>query len=251
VAWCRCSARAAGRQCDTIICMEPPAEIEYRGVMYKRNPESSEWSKRVYYLAPRGSGRSYLHRDVYVDTYGAILEGHHIHHRDFDPFNNVPENLVALSPSEHQKLHRERNGKFDEERLAIHRATTLKAAAEWHGSEEGRAWHREHGKRTWEGRSPDGVFTCPECGTEHAGYFANRGEPTKERYCSSSCRQRGDRRQGKRENWGEEVSCAFCGNAFKRIPSTQQETCSRSCGAKLRWQRKRDSDKATETASSE
>lgn len=208
-------------------------EIVYRGVMYKRNPESSEWPKRVYYQAPRKSGRGYLHRDIYADVYGAIPPGHHIHHIDFNPFNNDPSNLTALTSSEHQKLHRERNGKFDEARMEIHRATTLKAAASWHSSKEGRAWHREHGKRVWEGREPDGVFTCPECGEEHPGHFASK-TPGGQRYCSGRCRQRADCRTGK---YSEERVCPVCGVTYVSPTKTKTRymTCSRSCSAKRRW----------------
>ncbi len=214
---------------------EPPIEVQYKGVTYKRNPESPEWPKRVYYQAPRKSGRGYLHRDIYMDIHGLLTEGMHVHHVDHDPFNNDPSNLVALSASDHQKLHREHNGKFDEERMEIHRRTTLVAAAKWHGSEAGRAWHREHGKHTWENRQPDGKYTCPECGKEHEGFFANRGEPVAERYCSSACRQRGDLRNGKYEAYKEDAVCLFCGAAFKRWRGKGVKTCSRSCGAKLRW----------------
>jgi rubredoxin len=214
--------------------MDHPVEIEYRGVVYKRNPESPEWPKRVYYQAPRKSGRSYLHRDIYADTTGVLPAGMHVHHRDHDPFNNDPLNLVVLTPSDHQKLHREHNGKFDEARMEIHRATTLKEAAKWHGSEEGLAWHRENGKKVWESREPDGVFTCPECGTEHQGYFANRGDSGESRYCSGACRQRGDKRLGKYEAYKEDAVCPMCGVSFKRWRG-RSKTCSRSCGAKLRW----------------
>lgn len=227
--------------------MEPPEQVEYDGVIYKRNPTSDDWPKRVYYQAPRKSGRGYLHRDIYADVHGKIPSRAHIHHIDENPFNNDPMNLLAMTPSEHQKLHRALNGKFDEERMEIHRRTTLAAAAEWHGSEAGLAWHREHGKRIWEDRKPDGVFICPECEAVHEGYFASRTSG-QARYCSSACRQRGDRRSGKHKDWGEEVSCAICGGIFKRL-RVKQKTCSRKCGAALQWRTKRRPSEATESAS--
>lgn len=223
--------------------MNPPEQIEYKGVVYKRNPDSPEWPKRVYYQASRGSGRGYLHRDIYTDTNGPIPSGMHVHHVDYDPFNNKPENLVALTPADHQRLHRELNGKFDEERMAVHMATTIKAAAAWHGSEAGIAWHREQGRRSWENRETD-TFTCPECGTEHEGYFPERSESG--RYCSHRCRHRGDKRAGK---YREEATCPICSEMFMRMKYRKRaETCSRACGRVLMSRRIAERKLATKNA---
>lgn len=212
--------------------MNPPIQVAYKGVTYKRNPGSDDWPKRVYYQAPRGSGRGYLHRDVFADEHGPIPRGMHVHHKDHDPFNNDPSNLVLMTPKEHRQEHAR---KFDEARMRIFRETTLAAAAEWHGSEEGIAWHREHGRRTWERRKTS-TFTCPECRVEHEGHFPQRsGE---ERYCSSACRQRAERRT--RKYWAT-ATCVICSSNFERPKGlTKRETCSRSCGAKLRWQRSKE-----------
>lgn len=216
--------------------MEPPVEFTYKGVTYKRNPDSKKWAGRVYYNAPRKSGRGFLHRDIYADIHGPIPKGMNIHHQDHNPFNNEPPNLVMMTASEHQRHHREHEGKFSEERLKIHRETTLVAAAEWHRSEEGRAWHRQHGKAMWENPKM-GTFTCPECGVQHQGYFPTRGD-VKNRYCSGKCRQRGDKRLGKYEKYMEEVVCPMCSSIFKRMRGrVTPKTCSSTCGAKMRWQR--------------
>lgn len=212
--------------------MNPPVQVVYEGVTYKRNPGSDDWPKRVYYQAPRGSGRGYLHRDVFTDTHGPIPRGMHVHHKDHDPFNNDPSNLALMTPKEHRQEHAR---KFTEERLKIHRETTLAAAAKWHGSAEGIAWHQEHGRRTWENRKTT-TFTCPECSTEHEGHFPERGGET--RYCSSACRQRAEWRA--RKYW-ETATCVICSSAFEKSKGRKrQETCSRSCGAKLRWRRDKD-----------
>lgn len=212
-----------------IIGMEQPETVDYQGVTYKRKPDSDEWSKRVYYQAPRGSGRGYLHRDIYSDLHGSIPKGMQVHHADHDPFNNDPTNLVLLTPKEHRQEHAR---KFDEERMEIFRRTTLAAAAEWHGSEEGIAWHREHGKQTWANRTASS-FTCPECGAAHEGHFPERSGP--ERYCSGRCRQRGDAKNGK---YREEAICPICSEPFMRMRGkTGAATCSRPCGRKLMSQR--------------
>ena len=52
-------------------------------------------------------GRKMLHNDVY----GVVPVGHEIHHIDGNKTNNNLDNLKALTPSEHTKLHaKERNG---------------------------------------------------------------------------------------------------------------------------------------------
>ena len=212
--------------------MNPPIQVVYKGVTYKRNPGSDDWPKRVYYRAPRGSGRSYLHRDVFADTYGAIPRGMHVHHKDHDPFNNNASNLALKTPKEHRQEHAR---KFDEARMEIFRRTTLAAAAQWHGSEQGIAWHRKQGRRSWENRETT-TFMCPECNAEHEGHFP--GRETARRYCSSACRQRADRRT--RKYW-EAATCLICSIDFERPKGNgRPETCSRACGAKLRWQRRKD-----------
>ena len=48
------------------------------------------------------------YRKIYVDHFGEIPSGYHIHHIDGDCHNNSPGNLVALSPEEHYDIHFER-----------------------------------------------------------------------------------------------------------------------------------------------
>ena len=45
------------------------------------------------------------YREIYVEHYGPIPKGYHVHHIDHNPLNNDPKNLVAVSPEEHAKLH--------------------------------------------------------------------------------------------------------------------------------------------------
>jgi hypothetical protein len=39
------------------------------------------------------------------DICGKWFEGCEVHHKDGNKFNNSPENLICLSPSEHHKIH--------------------------------------------------------------------------------------------------------------------------------------------------
>ena len=45
------------------------------------------------------------HRLVAEVVFGEIPAGHNVHHKDLDPSNNVPENLVVLSNAEHIGVH--------------------------------------------------------------------------------------------------------------------------------------------------
>lgn len=203
---------------------KPPIAITYRGVTYKRNPNGKQRAHRVYYAAPRGCGRDYLHRDIWRDHNGRdIPDGWHIHHTDEDPFNNDPSNLKLLSPAEHAQEHAEQFS--DRRREWINSVRPL--AAEWHRSEEGRAWHREHGKRTWEDRQPEHRKTCESCGEEFSAWFDDA------RYCSRRCINR-----AREAKYREMAPCPICEAEFSRDRYRKRpETCSRKCGAALRRQR--------------
>lgn len=47
----------------------------------------------------------YIHQLVWRQFYGEIPKGYAVHHVNFNPNDNRPENLVLLSHSEHAKLH--------------------------------------------------------------------------------------------------------------------------------------------------
>lgn len=202
--------------------------IEFEGVTYTRFPDSPNRHQRSYYFAPRGSGRSSYHRDYWTSVHGPIPQGFHIHHLDENPLNNDIRNLVCLSPEEHANVHPGHAGpKRKAAEWREHLAAIQPKAAEWHRSEEGRAWHREHGKRVWVDRKPEAV-TCSVCGITAERYF-KRGEI---RFCSRKCaRAKADNEH----RYEQEVPCPICGstfrqNKYKLIPAT----CSRLCGADLR-----------------
>ena len=167
---------------------EPPVSIIYRGVTYKRIPDARQRAHRVYYQAPRGSGRTTLHRDVWRDIHPGedIPAGWHIHHDDHDPFNNDPGNLVLHSPKAHGQEHKD---EFADARRE-HMDSIRPLAAEWHGSAEGLEWHREHRRRTWDDREPCRPSeVCGSCGEEFDAWF------DRAQYCSRRCINRATERQ--------------------------------------------------------
>lgn len=82
-----------------------------------------KWTKHRNYYERGGVS---LHRAVWVDHYGTIKKGYHIHHKDFNPANNDISNLEMLSPKEHHKKHWEEQY---EERAEAGRKNLCKARA--------------------------------------------------------------------------------------------------------------------------
>jgi hypothetical protein len=207
--------------------MESPISVYLDGVRYTRNPKGRQRANRVYYSPPRGSGLEQYHREIYKRHHGPIPDGYHVHHKDDDPFNNDPSNLVALSPPEHFAEHAdevlERNRG---PRQQAHLADVRHLASEWHRSDEGRAWHREHGARTWEDREHV-EYTCVTCGTK----FLSRN-PRGAKHCSKQCIEK-DHRDA--NTYKVRVPCPLCGTEFwQNKYRVKPETCGRTCGAALR-----------------
>ncbi len=210
--------------------MDPPTEVEFRGTVYRRYPDADQRAHRVYYQPIRGpglEGREPLHRAVWKDANGRpIPVGMHVHHEDENPFNNDPSNLVLLTPKEHAARHPQAFRESEE--WADHLAAIRPLAAEWHRSEEGRAWHREHGRETWRDRQTVDR-QCEACGETFAAMFEHT------RFCSTRCSRRvadGEHR------YEHEEPCSACGALFWQSNYRPKPTaCSRACAWELRRRR--------------
>jgi hypothetical protein len=209
--------------------------IVYKGIRFRRYPDSPHATHRRYYNpgpADRAKGVDSLHREIWKDHHGPIPEGCDIHHRDGNPLNNQIDNLIATTREEHRALHSEalHQHNTSPEHLA-HLEAIRDKAAEWHRSEEGRAWHREHGQRVWGHREPR-TFQCLECQIEFLSTVYGVKANAVGRFCSTVCSQRHHARAG---TFLKERVCPICQHAFKS--PAKRETCSRECGARLRWDR--------------
>src|ERR1035437_4521079 len=91
-----------------------PETIIYKGVKYRRYPNSKNRTERVYYSPSRPIrekvGR--LHDTIYTDNFGVIPEDFVVHHKDNNPFNNEPSNLEAVPWAKHTSEHFK--AKFDD-----------------------------------------------------------------------------------------------------------------------------------------
>lgn len=154
--------------------------IVFNGRRYNRYPESANPAHRRYFA--RAGHR--LHRDIWEHYNGPIPDGMHIHHIDGDTANNDIGNLECIPEQEHRKHHGAAD-RTDKQRQ--HLESIRGKAAEWHRSEEGRAWHREHAKRslekTW-GKPrnyPKLTLQCVWCGVEM------QAKSERKRFCGATC----------------------------------------------------------------
>jgi len=118
-----------------------------------------------------------------------VPEGHVIHHKDGDKYNNNIENLQLMTDTDHRsteskKLHaNEEYTKRNKELLRINR----EKAKLWHKSPEGLKWHKKHGKDCWtkENREKRAITkTCKYCKKEFKAIFKRA------KYCSRRCNLR-------------------------------------------------------------
>ena len=153
-----------------------PITVYFDGGLYRRWPSERYWSR----------GGKKLHRDVWELAFGKIPAGCHIHHRDANPDNNSISNLECLQAAAHlSHTWRENRGKRAPSEHFGEKAR--RAAAEWHGSEEGRLWHRRHAKRSqswtkWKREQKP----CFGCGTIINALVRNSGHSQK--FCSQVCK---------------------------------------------------------------
>lgn len=156
--------------------MEEPGShaetIVYRGETFRRYSATSYFmpSRQAYYQR----GIEALHREVYKHEVGPIPDGWDIHHIDRDPASNGVANLVAMPVDEHHRLHNAEHGFSPQARAAQHA---------WHRSEDGRAFHRQNGRRIWENRAAVDVV-CQQCGNT----YSTKRVWSKRDLCSDRCR---------------------------------------------------------------
>jgi len=161
--------------------------IEFSNVRYYQKP--SGYYKSDY----RKHGGRYLHRMVWEHSNGPIPEKCCVHHINGDKSDNHIENLGIYSLSGHAQYHVEQNFREIPEKMGRGILAAREVAKEWHRSPEGRKWHSEHGRKTWEGRKKES-FACVVCGKEYWTYRVTR----KRGFCSMACQQRNRRAEGKK-----------------------------------------------------
>lgn len=194
--------------------------IYYDGLRFTRDDRSG------YYVNAKTGRR--LHRYIYEEEHGALTPDIAVHHVDHDKSNNSIGNLQAMTHSEHMTHHGATMS--DERRQAMRDNLTNVVrpfASEWHGSPEGRAWHKKHYEQTKDMLHAKETFKCRHCGKMY--------ETSRKGFCTNACKSAWRRKQG-----FDDVTrfCVYCGKSFIVNKYKKTKTCSRACANRYVWQLK-------------
>jgi hypothetical protein len=177
-----------------------------------------------YYLNSKTHER--LHRAVWEFCNGPIPQAMAIHHKDFDKGNNDISNLELITSSTHMILHGERLTDEQREQRKQNLADNARPAALlWHGSDNGREWHKKHYEIMKDKLYVSKKFVCEQCGKEFLSTKAGS------RFCTNVCKSAWRRSSGI-DN--EVRKCEQCGKEFDTNKYTKQRCCSRSCSNRAR-----------------
>ena len=191
----------------------------FNGVKFTRD------DKTGYYL--NSTIRKRMHRFVWEYHNGEIPEGYHVHHKDKNKANNDISNLMLMPFSAHAKLHNTETAKIRHDEMVVNlKENALPKAVEWHQSEEGRQWHKEHYEGMKHKWHPEEMMICEMCGKEYTGKVS-----AENRFCSNKCRSAWRRKSGV-DN--EVRICVVCGSEFTTNKYTKVETCGRACANRKR-----------------
>jgi hypothetical protein len=168
-------------------------EIVFNGVTYRLMGSK-------YYLSQSTTnvgriGAKGLHVAIWEYYSGeSVPPGCCIHHKDGNPFNNDFSNLECVERKKHLSEHAKRNLDSPEYREKNRQSLLVaqESAKTWHGSEEGREWHKQHTYRSiakaWAFREER---VCLVCGTKYVA------KTRRSKYCCNSCQQKAARERRK------------------------------------------------------
>lgn len=206
--------------------------VKFNGITFRRYPDSPHLAHRNYYtpgIADKQRGVQLLHIEIWKTHNGPVPDGCEIHHADFNPLNNDPDNLVCLTIAEHKEAHREQGrarGRTPERLEHMDRIRPLTVA--WHGSDEGREWHRQHAAEMGFGARGIRPAVCDQCGAD----FVDPSPSGHSRFCSNNCKSAFRRASGV-----DNVPriCARCRAEFMVNKYSVQKHCGRECAQRARY----------------
>ena len=172
--------------------------------------------------------RERMHRYVWKHYCGEIPKGFHIHHIDGNKSNNDISNLMLLTSYAHHKLHQNKLTDEQRKKRADHCDNIRHLTKAWHGSEEGRSWHRKHYEQTKRLLHEVSEYECLQCGKLFMGEKGSK-------FCSNACKSAYRRKTGV-DN--VERRCEICGKMFSVDKYSKTKTCSRKCATQLRKKNK-------------
>lgn len=161
----------------------------FNGIKFYKRSDNLYW-----YSTTRVNGkRVYMHKYVWEYYNSSIPKGYEVHHIDLNRDNNNIENLQLLTIKEHKDLHSALN-KLNEETVKKWKGNlklAIDKAKEWHKSEIGKDWHRQHAINSGFGKFDYGERECLICGKK---FNAKR---KCQKYCCNNCRAKALRQRKK------------------------------------------------------
>lgn len=204
----------------------------YRGILYicrmsiekkKKVVPIQVFNGRIYY---QYEGRYFtshdrkMHRDVWAFYNGEIPKGHHIHHIDGDVTNNDISNLQLMEASAHLRMELIKRHKENPEWSKRFHEKGIEKAKEWHRSNEGREWHKQHGVETFANRKPLS-HNCQWCSKSYETINYSNSK-----FCSNNCKSASRKASGV-----DDVKriCVVCSTEFTCNKYNSQTKCKRGC----------------------
>lgn len=187
--------------------------------------------KQKGYWISTGYPRIRAHQWVWINMHGLIPKGYHIHHKNENKSDNRIENLELIERSRHLSHHMQNPERKVKSKEICDKIRPL--TKKWHASEEGLAWHKLHGIKTWSERNSFKI-TCKQC---------NKEADTKtfhQEFCSNACKSKW-RRNNKLDHI--EKTCPVCSVKYLVNKYAKTNTCGRSCGHKSIAQLNKDLEK--------
>lgn len=175
----------------------------FNGYTFKKD------KKTGYYLSskPINGKRKRLHVYVWEFYNGDIPAGYEVHHIDHDKDNNEIKNFELLSREEHRKRHILEMSEETKEKLRKNLfENAIPASKEWHKSEAGRAWHKQHYDQVKDALHKTCEHKCLYCGKSFIG-----GDRSTVKFCSNNCKSAYRRKSGVDDI---ERKCIICGEKF-------------------------------------
>lgn len=186
-----------------------------QSIVYDNRKFTLGTAGRYFFARVKGENTS-LHRYKYTIEKGSIPDGWHVHHKDGNCFNNDIENLEAIDPKAHAKLH-----PVSEETLKKWQEAGIAAAPVWHASKEGEEWHRQHYENIKAKIHERVDRVCSSCNKPIKTSRKNHNA-----FCSNNCKSAW-RRKHKPDR--KVVSCPTCRSEFETLKYLPNTYCSKQC----------------------
>lgn len=184
----------------------------FNGEYFSLDPKTGYWQST--------KTRERMHRYVWRFYYGDIPQGYHVHHIDGDKSNNDISNLTLLTPYAHAQIHKQNRSSETTAKLKANCEKIRPLTKAWHGSKEGKEWHKRHYEATKDKLYIKKDYICLNCGK------AFKSSKAGAKFCCNACKSKYRRKAGL-----DDITkiCAYCGKEFKCNKYSKQKYCCLTC----------------------